>query len=631
MKTQSKESRLRTWIRSIPIQDPVDRQMASLLQIILIGFMGMILIAGVVNIILSAGTVPPAAILVRTLVFILIIGFPLFLLRRGSFRGSVHVIITFLLALETFASLSVNLRSIAETLTFFTFAILLAGLLVSRKALIITFALSVGIVLLSALRERDAALRLDGVAIAGNFILLNGLMSLFLDRFGIALRAALGAALQREKELSDEMNVRRQTQATLQHFTERLETLHQIDRALLAAQSLHDIAKSALSRIREIIPCPRASVTLFDLKRHQASFLAADFDGMEMIPDTPIPLEEYGLNVVETLRQNKPWSTEDMLADPQVTVLDKRLADEHGIHAWLSLPLLHQGQLIGALNLGRGRGGSFTPEDAEIAHDIANQLAIALQQHRLHNALQDQLIEHANLIAQLEASNAELERFTYTVSHDLRNPLVTIKGFLGMLEKDILDNRPDRIQRDFQRIAGAADKMDALLSELLELSRIGRIIHSAEEVDLVQLTREAIESLDARLRTQNVTVHISSDLPRVRGDRIRLREVLENLLDNAAKYSLGRDHSVVEVGSRQQAGETVIYIKDYGMGIEPQYHTRIFNLFEKLDPTSEGTGIGLALVKRIVEVHGGRIWVESEGAGTGSMFCFTIPDRPPQA
>src|SRR4030095_10400090 len=123
----------------------------------------------------------------------------------------------------------------------------------------------------------------------------------------------------------------------------------------------------------------------------------------------------------------------------------------------LSLPLLYQGQLIGALNLGRGLGQRFTQEDAEVAHDIANQLAIAHQKTRLYSALQDQLADREKLITQLEASNAELERFTYTVSHDLKNPLVTIKGFLGMLARDIKDNRQDKILDDFSRISGAAD------------------------------------------------------------------------------------------------------------------------------------------------------------------------------
>jgi signal transduction histidine kinase len=226
---------------------------------------------------------------------------------------------------------------------------------------------------------------------------------------------------------------------------------------------------------------------------------------------------------------------------------------------------------------------------------------------------------------QLQRQVAELERFTYTVSHDLRSPLVTIKGFLGILNRDMESNRPDRVQHDFQRISNAADKMDALLSDLLELSRIGRIANPPEEVNLTRLVEEAVEMLDARIRSKNIVVKISPELPTIYGDRIRLREVFENLIDNAAKYMGDQTNPQIEVDARE---DNVIFVKDNGMGIEASYTTRIFGLFEKLNPTSEGTGIGLALIKRIIEVHGGKIWVESEGLGRGSTFCFTIPGHP---
>ncbi len=234
--------------------------------------------------------------------------------------------------------------------------------------------------------------------------------------------------------------------------------------------------------------------------------------------------------------------------------------------------------------------------------------------------------EREKYIEELGKQNAELERFTYTVSHDLRNPLVTIKGFLGMLDKDIRENRNDKIQTDFQRIAGAADKMGELLTDLLELSRIGRIVNPPEEIDLSKLTYDALEMLDARIRSKNLTINISPDLPTAYGDKIRLREVFENLIDNAAKYTGDQLNPILEIGAADRDGEQIIFIKDNGLGIEPRYHARIFNLFEKLNPAIEGTGVGLTLIKRIIEVHGGKIWVESEGLGKGSTFCFTIPD-----
>lgn len=628
-----KKTRLANWLDNLPIQDPVNRRAASLLQIILLGLIAIFGIATTLNLLISPAAIPPQSHLLRGALFISVIGIPLILLRRGYFYGSIIIIVGLFLTLETYAILAANLRSIAETLTFLTLAILMAGLLVGRRALLLTFLLSAGVVIMGALREPDVELKLDSSVIAGNFILLNGLMSLFIDRFGIVLREALRAALSRESELKQEIEARIQTEAALKYSTERLEILHEIDRSLLSAQSPKVIAKDALIRIRQLIPCLRASTTLFDFDTLQATFLAADFDGMVNIPDTPIPMEEYGMDAISVLQQNQPWFTGGIMHEPHVTDLAGRLAIERGIHSRLSLPLLYQGQLIGAINLGRGPGEAFNSQDAQIAHDVANQLSIALQQGRLVNALQAELAERKKLIAELEASNAELERFTYTVSHDLRNPLVTIKGFLGMLEKDIRERQTEKIQNDLDRIAGAANKMNELLSDLLELSRIGRILNPPEEIDLGELAQDAVESLDARLRSRPVAVVISPDLPAVVGDRIRLREVLENLIDNAAKYMGEQPGPRIEIGVRNHENMPILFVRDNGIGIEQQYQSKIFTLFEKLDPTIEGTGIGLALVKRIIETHGGRIWVESDGSGKGSTFCFTIPSssRTPQS
>ena len=517
-----------------------------------------------------------------------------------------------------------NLGTIREPATsFYVLAIVVSGLTIGRRAIIwmtILSAVTINMLLLAEIsRLLPQATLTVSVTQGVTFTVVFATVSILLYLAVKSIDEALFSARQ-------ELAVRKQTETALQQSTTRLEILHEIDRSLLAARSLHEIGKGALVRVRKLIPCPRASVTLFDFEKNEAFFLAADFDGAETVPDTPIPMEEYGLNVVDELQQNKPWFTNDMLEDPQVTELDKRLANEDGIRTWLSLPLLYQGQLIGALNLGRALGHPFTQEDAEIVHDVANQLAIALQQTNLYNTLQTELVERKKLISQLEASNAELERFTYTVSHDLRSPLVTIKGFLGMLIKDLQEDRQDKIEDDLRRIANAADKMHVLLSDLLELSRIGRIINPPEEVDLVQVIREAVETLDAHLRSKKVVVTSPLYLPIIYGDRVRLREVFENLIDNGAKYIGNQPDPMIEIGIREEEGETIIFVKDNGMGIEPQYQRKVFGLFDKLNPNSEGAGVGLALIKRIIETHGGKIWVESEGLGKGSTFCFTIPD-----
>ena len=235
-------------------------------------------------------------------------------------------------------------------------------------------------------------------------------------------------------------------------------------------------------------------------------------------------------------------------------------------------------------------------------------------------------IERERYIDELNEKNEELERFTYTVSHELKTPLVTIKNYTGSITKDIEDEKYERVQKDFPRIINATDKMDETIQDLLELSRIGRLVNPPEKIELHQLVHDVVEDLDVQIRSKNITVDIIPSLPNLYGDRARLREVFENLISNAVKHLGKQANPFIEIGIRAQDKVQVIYVKDNGMGIEPQYHTRIFNLFEKLNSSIEGTGVGLTLVKRIVEYHGGSIWVESEGLGKGATFCFTLPD-----
>ncbi len=248
-----------------------------------------------------------------------------------------------------------------------------------------------------------------------------------------------------------------------------------------------------------------------------------------------------------------------------------------------------------------------------------------------------ELDERERLIAELEASNAELSLYNYTISHDLKNPLVTIKSFLGLLRRDIAGGDTDRVEHDLERIGAAAEKMRRLLDELLELSRIGRVTNPPQEVALSQLASEAVESLSEEIARRGVTVDIAPGLPVVRGDRPRLLEVVQNLLENAVRYAGDGEEPRVEVGvlddgSGHGADAPVFYVRDNGIGIDPRYHEKIFGLFERLEQEEEGTGIGLALVRRIIQVHGGRIWVESAGLGYGSTFCVALPgSRRPQA
>ncbi len=234
--------------------------------------------------------------------------------------------------------------------------------------------------------------------------------------------------------------------------------------------------------------------------------------------------------------------------------------------------------------------------------------------------------ERERLIAELEAKNAELEQFTYTVSHDLKSPLFTIRGFLGLLEEDCFSGKREKVRDDIRHITNATETMQRLLDDLLELSRIGRITNPPEVVSLSVLAEEAAALVARQVEERGVTLEIAPDLPQVYGDRLRLREVFQNLLDNAVKFMGDQPEPRIEVRSANLGDRVEVRVRDNGPGIDEQYFEKVFGLFERLDNKTEGTGIGLALAKRIVEVHGGEIWVESDGAG--ATFCFTLPPPP---
>ena len=240
--------------------------------------------------------------------------------------------------------------------------------------------------------------------------------------------------------------------------------------------------------------------------------------------------------------------------------------------------------------------------------------------------LEKEIIERQQFEKELQQKNAELERFTYTVSHDLKSPIITIKGFTGSLQKDLVKGNYERMAGDLKRVSDAADKMNDLLRDLLELSTIGRVMKAPEPVDMNLLVTDVLAQLAGPLKSRNLTVAVQPDLPTVECDRHRMAEVVQNLLENAINYIGDQAEPKILFGMWEEDGVNTFFVQDNGIGIDEKYHRVIFGLFNKLDSNSGGTGIGLALVKRIIEVHGGRVWVESEGEGMGSRFCFTIKE-----
>jgi len=225
----------------------------------------------------------------------------------------------------------------------------------------------------------------------------------------------------------------------------------------------------------------------------------------------------------------------------------------------------------------------------------------------------------------LQQKNQEMEQFVYSVSHDLKSPLVTVKTFAGMLRQDLQNADQPQINEDLDYIDKAADKMQQLLDALLQYSRIGTIDTPAQTLPADQPAEDCLTALAGILQNHEVKVSSSELNQQLHGNPLHFAQVWQNLIENAVKYCGDQPHPLIEIGATQPGQDVVFYVRDNDIGIAPEHNERIFNLFSQLTPGSEGSGLGLALVKKIVSIYQGRIWVESEGHGKGTCFMFTLP------
>lgn len=231
---------------------------------------------------------------------------------------------------------------------------------------------------------------------------------------------------------------------------------------------------------------------------------------------------------------------------------------------------------------------------------------------------------------EVRQKNEEMQQFVYTVSHDLKSPLVTLEGFVGFLREELEDNNPEEAQKCLERIERSTERMGQLITDLLQLSRVGLIRNDPEPVDLNDLARELTDDLGSQIEKSGFSLTVQPELPTIFADRVRIAQVLVNLITNALKYGAAADSPEIIIGSEEENGETTIFVQDNGQGIAPEHQERVFRPFERLQTDQEGTGIGLAIVNRIVQVNGGRVTIQSS-PGEGARFCLVFPKEAQSA
>ncbi len=344
----------------------------------------------------------------------------------------------------------------------------------------------------------------------------------------------------------------------------------------------------------------------------------------------PLPLHSEWPHVL-SVRDRVPFNIADTETDPRAPETLRAIARARGFRGLVTVPLLHHHEALGAIAVARREAGGFTDDEIALLQTFADQAVIAIENVRLFTELQTRNLEIADKSRQLEVASQHKSEFLANMSHELRTPLNAIIGFSEVLSERMFGDLNEKQEEYLKDIHASGTHLLSLINDILDLSKIeaGRMELELADFDLPQALNNALILVRERAGRRGITLQATVDelLGEVRGDERKIRQIVLNLLSNAIKFT--REGGRIEVAAVPKDGSVEVSVSDTGVGIAPEDQEAVFEEFRQVGTSAakqEGTGLGLTLCRKFVELHGGRIWVKSQ-VGVGSTFTFTIPVR----